>query len=213
VDTTMPEPGAGGSRARGPVAGGDGDVYARELVTRLLEHIEATGGGAFVLFTSFSTLNRAAGLIAEPLETLGYPLFVQGQGAAGGSRTALLEAFREAGNGVLFGAASFWQGVDVRGEALRNVIITRLPFEPPDRPLTEARLERIRAKGGDPFREDQLPRAVIRFKQGVGRLIRSHADRGRVVVLDPRIVTRGYGRAFLRALPEGVAVTELGAGE
>jgi ATP-dependent DNA helicase DinG len=114
---------------------------------------------------------------------------------------------------VLLGAASFWQGVDVRGEALRNVIITRLPFEPPDRPLTEARLERIRAKGGDPFREDQLPRAVIRFKQGVGRLIRSHADRGRVVVLDPRIVTRGYGRAFLRALPEGVAVTELGAGE
>ena len=109
---------------------------------------------------------------------------------------------------MLLGAASFWQGVDVRGEGLRNVIITRLPFEPPDRPLTEARLERIQERGGDPFTEDSLPRAVIRFKQGFGRLIRSKTDRGRVVVLDPRIVTTGYGRRFLSALPKGVKVVQ-----
>ena len=116
----------------------------------------------------------------------------------------MLEAFRESGNGVLLGAASFWQGVDVRGDALRNVIITRLPFDPPDRPLTEARLERIQERGGNPFVEDSIPRAVIRFKQGVGRLIRSHGDSGRIVVLDPRVVTKPYGRAFVRALPSGI---------
>jgi len=214
VDTSMPQPGVGGvgePRRRGPVTG-DGGGYIKELVTRLLEHVEATEGGAFVLFTSFATLNRVAEAVREPLEVLGYPLFVQGQGAAGGSRTALLEAFRDAGNGVLLGAASFWQGVDVRGAALRNVIITRLPFEPPDRPLTEARLERVKERGGDAFREDHFPGAVIRFKQGVGRLIRGHGDSGRVVVLDPRLVTKGYGRAFLRALPEGMEVRESGAG-
>ncbi|MEO1510989.1 MAG: helicase C-terminal domain-containing protein, partial [Planctomycetota bacterium] len=94
--------------------------------------------------------------------------------------------------------------VDVRGDALRSVVITRLPFDPPDRPLTEARLERIRERGGDPFREESIPRAVIKFKQGVGRLIRSGEDRGRIVVLDPRVLTKPYGRAFLSALPEGV---------
>jgi ATP-dependent DNA helicase DinG len=105
---------------------------------------------------------------------------------------------------VLLGVASFWQGVDVQGEALRLVVITRLPFEPPDRPITEARAERLRERGEDPFRRDQLPRAIIRFRQGFGRLIRSQTDRGRVVVLDPRIVSKGYGRQFLKSLPEGV---------
>jgi ATP-dependent DNA helicase DinG len=97
----------------------------------------------------------------------------------------------------------------VRGSALRNVIITRLPFDPPDRPIVEARSERIREQGGDPFRDDALPRAVIRFKQGFGRLIRSSEDRGRVVVLDPRIVTTGYGRSFLSAVPAGVPVRRI----
>lgn len=196
ADRTMPEPGFG----RGS------EAYDRALVTRVLEHVEATGGGAFVLFTSYGLLDRAAALLEAPLGALGYPMFVQGRGPGAGSRTALLEAFRETGNGVLLGAASFWQGVDVRGEALRNVIITRLPFDPPDRPLTEARLERIEQRGGNPFVEDSIPRAVIKFKQGIGRLVRSHTDRGRIVVLDPRIVTKPYGRAFVRALPAGVAV-------
>jgi len=195
VDATMPAPGAGSS--------GD-ESYPRAIVTRVLEHAEAVGGGVFCLFTSFRTLEACARMIADPLEALGYPLLVQGRGPGAGSRGALLEAFREAGDAVLFGAASFWQGVDVRGEALRCVVITRLPFEPPDRPLTEARVERIRARGGDPFREDALPRAAIRFKQGVGRLIRAADDRGRVVILDPRVVTKPYGSLFLRALPEGV---------
>lgn len=195
VDRSMPEPrGAGGGE------------YEHALVTRVLEHVEATEGGAFVLFTSYSLLDRAAALLFDPLDSLGYPMFVQGRGPGAGSRTELLESFRAAGNGVLLGAASFWQGVDVRGDALRNVIITRLPFDPPGRPLTEARLERIQQRGGNPFVEDSIPRAVIRFKQGIGRLVRSHTDHGRVVVLDPRVATKPYGRSFLRALPAGIGV-------
>lgn len=200
ADKTMPEPSRG--RGNGPI-GGAGS-FEDALVTRILEHVEATEGGAFVLFTSYNLLEKSAALLFDPLEALGYPMFVQGRGPGAGSRTELLEAFREAGNGVLLGAASFWQGVDVQGDALRNVIITRLPFDPPDRPLTEARLERIQERGGNPFVEDSIPRAVIRFKQGIGRLIRSHADTGRIVVLDPRIVTKPYGRAFLGSLPAGI---------
>ena len=203
VDKTMPEPGRSGGKGWDASATESGS-FEHELVVRILEHVEATAGGAFVLFTSFSTLDRVAALMCDPLESLGYPMFVQGRGPGAGSRTELLESFRESGNGVLFGAASFWQGVDVRGDALRNVIITRLPFDPPGRPLTEARLERIQERGGNPFVEDSIPRAVIRFKQGVGRLIRSHGDSGRVVVLDSRVVTKPYGRAFLRALPAGM---------
>jgi ATP-dependent DNA helicase DinG len=116
----------------------------------------------------------------------------------------ILKRFREHEESVLFGAASFWQGVDVKGRGLRNVIITKLPFDPPDRPLTQARYELIESRGGNPFMEDSLPRAIIKFKQGFGRLIRSEEDRGRVVVLDSRLVTARYARYFLSALPEGV---------
>lgn len=210
VDVTMPEPWGGGGGSGGGGRGGGG--YIRALVERVLDHVSATEGGAFVLFTSFATLEAVALEVAEPLGALGMPLLVQGRGPGGGSRTELVERFREAGNAVLLGAASFWQGVDVRGAALRNVIITRLPFDPPDRPLVEARLERIRERGGDPFREESIPRAVIRFKQGFGRLVRSREDTGRVVVLDPRVVTKPYGRAFVRALPVGVRVEELREG-
>lgn len=178
------------------------------LPARILHHIEATKGGAFVLFTSFATLNWCASQLAGPLSQRGYPLLVQGRDAP---RTQLLERFRESDKSVLFGAASFWQGVDVRGQALRNVIITKLPFDPPDRPLTEARYELITSRGGDPFREDSIPRAVIRFKQGFGRLIRSKSDHGRVVVLDSRIVRARYGRSFVRALPPGVEVRTINA--
>ena len=227
VERDMPAP-SGGSRQGGRRGA---QPYEEALAERIAHHVLETRGGAFVLFTSFATLNRVADLVEPRLLQHGLTLFVQGRD---GPRTQILARFRDieevaqenrgagvspvmspheqigagAGGGVLFGAASFWQGVDVQGEALRNVIITRLPFEPPDRPLTQARLDRIKDRGGDPFREDSIPRAVIRFKQGMGRLIRSRRDTGRVVVLDPRIVTTSYGRAFLAALPEGVVVEQ-----
>ncbi|MBK7404898.1 MAG: DEAD/DEAH box helicase [Phycisphaerales bacterium] len=200
VDRSMPPPsGASGQRARATPT--DGESYEQALATRIFRHVRETDGGAFVLFTSFATLHKVAGLLRPRLAQDGYELLAQGKD---GSRSEILRQFRDSERAVLFGAASFWQGVDVRGRSLRNVIITRLPFEPPDRPLTEARLERIKERGGDPFREDSIPRAVIRFKQGFGRLIRSATDTGRVVILDPRVLTTGYGRAFLQALPEGI---------
>ena len=192
VDRTMPPP--------------DAPDYVDQLVPRILRQVRETGGGAFVLFTSFSMLNRAAEMLRPILVEEGYPLLVHGQD---GPRGLLLRRFRDDERSVLLGTTSFWQGVDVRGRGLRNVIVTRLPFEVPDRPLLEARCERIRERGGDPFREDQIPKAVIRFKQGIGRLIRSTTDAGRIVVLDPRIATKPYGRKFLEALPEGVRVEEV----
>ena len=177
------------------------------LAAAILRHVRETDGGAFVLFTSFSQLNACAAELAGPLSRLGLPLLAQGRD---GSRSHILERFRENEGSVLFGAASFWQGVDVRGRGLRNVIITKLPFEPPDRPITQARSELIESRGGNPFMEDSLPRAVIRFKQGFGRLIRSKSDRGRVVVLDDRIINARYGRLFISALPKGVKVRVVG---
>ena len=179
--------------------------YGAALAERVAHHVIETGGGAFVLFTSLRTLSTVAGLVRGRLAREGIEVFAQGED---GPRSLLLQKFRSAEKGALFGAASFWQGVDVRGAALRNVVITRLPFEPPDRPIVEARAERITERGGNPFMEDALPRAVIRFKQGFGRLIRSSGDRGRVVVLDPRVATKRYGGLFLRALPEGVEVVK-----
>lgn len=189
VDHRMPAPGDRG--------------YVEALVPRIESLVRRTDGGAFVLFTSFAMLREAAEALREPLASAGHPVLVQGDDGPPG---LVLRRFRDDPRSVLFGTASFWQGVDVRGEALRNVIITRLPFEVPDHPVVEARHERLRAAGRNPFSEDQVPRAVIRFRQGVGRLIRSATDRGIVAVLDPRIVTKHYGRAFQAALPDGVEV-------
>jgi ATP-dependent DNA helicase DinG len=173
----------------------------RELVPRILAHIDETGGGAFVLFTSFRALREVAERCAPILRAAGHPVFIHGED---GERSQLLRQFRESERSVLFGTASFWEGVDVRGRALRNVIITKLPFDVPNHPLIQARHERIEALGGNAFRDDQLPRAVLRFKQGIGRLIRSTEDSGRIVVLDPRLITKSYGKKFLAALPSGV---------
>ena len=122
------------------------------------------------------------------------------QGETG--RHALLAQFRKEGNAVLFGTDSFWEGVDVKGEALRLVIITRQPFQVPTEPVQQARAEKIKADGGDPFREFSLPQAVIKFRQGFGRLIRSRNDRGAVLILDRRVINKNYGRTFLRSLPD-----------
>ena len=187
IDRTMPPPEAPNS--------------TRELIPRILRNIDETGGGAFVLFTSFRTLREVAERCAPILRAQGYPVCIHGED---GERSQILKRFRESERSVLFGTASFWEGVDVRGRTLRNVIITKLPFDVPDHPLIQARHEKIEAAGGNAFRDDQLPRAVLRFKQGIGRLIRSADDSGRIVILDPRIVTKFYGKRFMAALPDGV---------
>ena len=162
------------------------------------KYILMSRGRAFVLFTSWQMLTGAAQELAEFFDQQGITLLIQKQGT---SRTRLLNTFRKDTDSVLFGTMSFWQGVDVKGPALSNVIITKLPFAVPDEPLTQARLEQIRLQGGNPFFDYQLPEAILRFKQGFGRLIRSRDDHGIVAVLDSRLVTQRYGSRFLKALP------------
>ncbi len=178
-------------------------TYSEAVADELEPLLRASGGGAFVLCTS----HRAVARIAARLRALPYPLLVQGDD----NKAVLLSRFAAAGNAILVGTASFWEGVDVRGQALRVVAIDRLPFSAPGDPVQEARLDAIRARGGSPFNEDQLPHAITLLRQGVGRLIRDAADRGLLVLCDPRIVSRGYGRRILGALPPVMRVDRAAA--
>ncbi len=173
-------------------------AYERRAIRAIEHYLELSQGKAFVLFTSYRMMQQAAAVLAPWFARRNIALYSQSDGLP---RSKMVEAFKADVNSVIFGADSFWQGVDVPGEALSNVIIVRLPFSVPSHPLLEARLETIRRNGGNPFVEYQVPEAVIKLKQGFGRLIRTKTDRGIVVILDPRVLTKPYGRTFLSSLP------------
>jgi len=174
-------------------------AYTPAVVAAALPVIEASAGRAFLLFTSLRAMREGYELLKAEFarRKLAFPLLMQGEG----SRTELLERFRQIGNAVLIGSQSFWEGVDVRGEALSLVVIDKLPFAPPDDPLLAARIERINREGRNAFVEFQLPQAVITLKQGAGRLIRDETDRGVLMICDPRLFSKGYGRRILKSLP------------
>jgi ATP-dependent DNA helicase DinG len=176
--------------------------FTDAVIEAALPVLEASGGRAFLLFTTLRALRRAHELLRERLR---FPLLVQGTG----SRSELLARFRSLGNAVLLGSQSFWEGVDVRGEALSLVVIDKLPFAPPDDPVLAARIETARAAGGNPFGSIQLPQAVLQLKQGAGRLIRDETDRGVLMLCDPRLLSRPYGRRILQSLPPMKRTREL----
>jgi ATP-dependent DNA helicase DinG len=173
--------------------------FAVAASREVVEILRRTQGRAFVLFTSYATLRSVQALAEMALD---YPIFVQGTMP----RSELLKRFRTTPHGVLFATSSFWQGVDVVGEALSCVIIDKLPFASPADPITAARIDAIRASGGDPFADYQVPLAILALQQGLGRLIRHRRDRGVLAVLDPRLRTKGYGRRFVASLPPAPVV-------
>ncbi len=173
--------------------------YTEKAAEQIRTFVDKTNGNAFVLFTSFNMLNSCVSRLSNHFLAQGINLLVHGDTL---SRSAMLSEFKKVKSSVIFGASSFWTGVDVPGDALSNVIITKLPFAVPNHPLIEARCDAIRKLGGEPFRDYSIPDAVLKFRQGIGRLIRSKTDTGIIVVLDPRIITKYYGRSFLESIPE-----------
>ena len=183
-----------------PISGGQTSAPTLQYwIDCILRAVKAVEGGSLILFTSYRDLAAVVRGCREPLDQMGRPLFEQ---VPGGTRSQLLDRFRECGNGVLLGTETFWTGIDVPGPALSQVVITKLPFENPSHPVFQAREEYVRSRGGQPFMEISLPEAVLRFRQGLGRLIRKVDDRGRLVVLDSRVLRKEYGRAFVEALPK-----------
>jgi ATP-dependent DNA helicase DinG len=187
---------------RGLPADPNAPGFTEAVVEAALPVLRASGGRAFLLFTTLRALRKAHELLRGRID---FPLLVQGTG----SRSELLERFRHLGNAVLLGSQSFWEGVDVRGEALSVVVIDKLPFAPPDDPVLAARIDSLKAREGNPFTELQLPQAVLQLKQGAGRLIRDETDRGVLMLCDPRLVSRPYGRGILRSLPPMKPTREL----
>ena len=177
--------------------------FNRAAAWQVAQILDRTSGRAFVLFTSYAAMREVHGLLEDRVS---WPLFLQGTAP----RSALLRDFRATPNAVLLATASFWQGVDVAGEALSCVIIDRLPFASPADPLIAARIAAIRHRGGDAFHEYQVPLATITLLQGLGRLIRTRADRGVLAVLDPRLRRMSYGRRFLNSLPPSPMTDDLG---
>jgi ATP-dependent DNA helicase DinG len=181
--------------------------YTASVAAAALPVIQASRGRAFVLCTSLRAMREVHALLKDAFATNGmqYPLLLQGESA----RSELLERFRRLGNAVLVGSQSFWEGVDVRGEALSAVIIDKLPFAPPDDPVLAARIDKMNAEGKNAFMEYQLPYAVITLKQGAGRLIRDETDRGVLMICDPRLISKPYGRRIWQSLPPFKRTQEL----
>jgi ATP-dependent DNA helicase DinG len=182
--------------------------YTDAVIDAALPAIIAAGGRTFLLCTTIRAVNRAAERLREEFERrqLPFPLMVQGEAG----RTELLDRFRAAGNAVLIGSQSFWEGVDVRGDALSLVIIDKLPFSPPDDPVLAARIAELEKKGLNGFVHHQLPAAIINLKQGAGRLIRDETDRGVLMICDPRLISKGYGRRIWQSLPSFKRTREIG---
>jgi Rad3-related DNA helicase len=189
-----------------PAFGAASGPYLDEMASEMASLVEASDGRAFLLFSSFSALEGVLGRIEEQLRDDGYTVLVQGREM---SRIALLKDFRTSPRAVLFGLKSFWEGVDVQGEALSLVVIDKLPFDPPDDPVHEARINQMKAAGVNWFGEYVLPQAILRLKQGIGRLLRTRDDRGVMAILDKRLYTKSYGRQVLAALPPARRVTDI----